>query len=178
MPEEKRGYVVAFVTTAAAAVVGIMLRPYLERSIFILFAAPIALTAWYGGLGPALSAMILGVVAVDVVFLGHDDSFMPNESGDVVARAPKGRLVGSDISFEKVTVTGTENVMMAASLADGKTIIHNAAQEPEIEDLAELLNKMGARINGAGTPTMEIDGVEALGSTHIHPLGHDGPEYV
>jgi len=86
------------------------------------------------------------------------------ESGDVIARAPKGRLVGADISFEKVTVTGTENVMMAAALADGKTTIHNAAQEPEIEDLAELLNKMGARINGAGTPTMEIEGVEGLGA--------------
>ena len=85
------------------------------------------------------------------------------ESGDVVARAPKGRLKGSEISFEKVTVTGTENVMMAASLAEGSTIIRNAAQEPEIEDLAELLNKMGARIRGAGTSTMEIDGVEALG---------------
>ena len=85
------------------------------------------------------------------------------ESGDVIARAPKGRLTGAEIAFEKVTVTGTENVMMAASLADGKTVIRNAAQEPEIEDLAELLNKMGARINGAGTPTMEIDGVEALG---------------
>lgn len=86
------------------------------------------------------------------------------ESGDVVARAPKGRLVGAEIAFEKVTVTGTENVMMAASLAEGKTIIRNAAQEPEIEDLAELLNKMGARINGAGTPIMEIEGVESLGS--------------
>src|SRR5215211_3180517 len=86
------------------------------------------------------------------------------ESGDVIARAPKGRLVGADISFEKVTVTGTENVMMAAALADGKSVIHNAAQEPEIEDLAELLNKMGARIKGAGTPTMEIEGVEGLGS--------------
>src|SRR5215204_3301496 len=85
------------------------------------------------------------------------------ESGDVVARAPKGRLVGSPLSFEKVTVTGTENVMMAASLADGKTTIHNAAQEPEIEDLADLLNKMGARIKGAGTGTIEIEGVEALG---------------
>jgi UDP-N-acetylglucosamine 1-carboxyvinyltransferase len=53
--------------------------------------------------------------------------------------------------------------MMAASLAEGTTMIHNAAQEPEIEDLAELLNKMGARIRGAGTPTMEIDGVESLG---------------
>jgi UDP-N-acetylglucosamine 1-carboxyvinyltransferase len=85
------------------------------------------------------------------------------EAGDVIARAPRGRLVGSDVSFEKVTVTGTENVMMAASLADGKTTIHNAAQEPEIEDLADLLNKMGARIKGAGTPTIEIEGVEALG---------------
>src|SRR5215204_6501021 len=63
------------------------------------------------------------------------------ESGDVVARAKRGRLTGAEISFEKVTVTGTENVMMAASLAEGKTIIRNAAQEPEIEDLSELLNK-------------------------------------
>jgi UDP-N-acetylglucosamine 1-carboxyvinyltransferase len=85
------------------------------------------------------------------------------EAGDVVARAPKGRLVGADVSFEKVTVTGTENVMMAAALASGKTTIHNAAQEPEIEDLADLLNKMGARIKGAGTATIEIEGVEALG---------------
>jgi UDP-N-acetylglucosamine 1-carboxyvinyltransferase len=86
------------------------------------------------------------------------------EAGDVVARAPKGRLVGNDIGFEKVTVTGTENVMMAAALAKGRTVVHNAAQEPEIDDLAELLNKMGARIKGAGTPTIEIEGVEALGS--------------
>jgi UDP-N-acetylglucosamine 1-carboxyvinyltransferase len=85
------------------------------------------------------------------------------ESGDVVARAPKGRLTGSDVNFEKVTVTGTENVMMAAALAVGRTTITNAAMEPEIEDLADLLNKMGARIRGAGTPTIEIDGVEALG---------------
>lgn len=86
------------------------------------------------------------------------------ESGDVVARAPKGRLVGAEVSFEKVTVTGTENLMMAAVLAKGKTKIHNAACEPEIEDLAELLNKMGARIKGAGTETIEIDGVEGLSS--------------
>ena len=85
------------------------------------------------------------------------------ESGDVVARAPKGRLVGTNLGFEKVTVTGTENVMMAASLAKGKTVIHNAAMEPEIEDLAELLNKMGARIKGAGTESIEIEGVESLG---------------
>ncbi|QYO66780.1 UDP-N-acetylglucosamine 1-carboxyvinyltransferase [Leptolyngbya sp. 7M] len=85
------------------------------------------------------------------------------ESGDVVARAPKGRLEGSQIDFEKVTVTGTENVMMAASLARGRTIIRNAAMEPEIEDLAELLKKMGAQISGAGTPEIEIIGVDELG---------------
>jgi UDP-N-acetylglucosamine 1-carboxyvinyltransferase len=85
------------------------------------------------------------------------------ESGDVVARAPEdGRLIGAEISFEKVTVTGTENVMMAAALADGKTVIHNAAQEPEIPDLAELLNKMGARIRGAGSETITIEGVKEL----------------
>lgn len=85
------------------------------------------------------------------------------ESGDVVARAPNGRLIGAEIEFEKITVTGTENVMMAAALAKGKTTIKNAAQEPEIEDLAELINKMGARIKGAGTSVIEIDGVESLG---------------
>lgn len=85
------------------------------------------------------------------------------ESGNVVARAPKGRLSGAAIDFEKVTVTGTENVMMAAALADGTTTITNAAREPEIDDLAELLNKMGARVRGAGTSEIEIDGVEALG---------------
>ena len=85
------------------------------------------------------------------------------ESGDVVATAPKGRLTGADIEFEKVTVTGTENVMMAAALADGITTIRNAAREPEIEDLAELLVKMGGKINGAGTDTITVDGVDALG---------------
>ncbi len=86
------------------------------------------------------------------------------EAGDVVARAPKGgRLRGGEIHFDKVTVTGTENLMMAATLAAGKTVLHNAACEPEITDLAELLNKMGARVRGAGTPVIRIDGVEALG---------------
>jgi UDP-N-acetylglucosamine 1-carboxyvinyltransferase len=90
------------------------------------------------------------------------------EAGDVVARAPKsGRLRGAEVSFNKISVTGTENLMMAATLARGKTLIHNAAREPEVRDLAELLNKMGARVRGAGTPTIQIDGVEALsGAEH------------
>jgi UDP-N-acetylglucosamine 1-carboxyvinyltransferase len=85
------------------------------------------------------------------------------EAGDVVARAPAGGLVGAEIHFEKISVTGTENLMMAATLARGTTTIHNAAREPEINDLAELLNKMGARVRGAGTSTIKIEGVEALG---------------
>ena len=89
------------------------------------------------------------------------------ESGDVVAIAPKGRLTGTDLEFEKVTVTGTENVMMAAVLANGVTTIHNAAREPEIEDLANLLIKMGAKIEGSGTDTIKIEGVDALnGAEH------------
>ena len=87
------------------------------------------------------------------------------ESGNVVARAPQsGRLRGAEIEFEKVTVTGTENLMMAATLASGTTLLKNAACEPEIDDLASLLNKMGARVRGAGTPVIEIEGVEELGS--------------
>ncbi len=85
------------------------------------------------------------------------------ESGDVVAKAPNGRLIGADMEFSKVTVTGTENVMMAAVLAKGTTTIRNAAREPEIDDLAELLNKMGAKVSGAGTSTITIEGVEGLG---------------
>jgi UDP-N-acetylglucosamine 1-carboxyvinyltransferase len=85
------------------------------------------------------------------------------EAGDVIARAPESGLHGAEIEFEKISVTGTENVMMAAALAQGKTVIHNAAREPEVRDLAELLNKMGARVRGAGTPKIEIEGVESLG---------------
>ncbi len=89
------------------------------------------------------------------------------EAGNVVAYVPYGRLRGTEIDFTKVTVTGTENVMMAAVLAKGKTILRNAAREPEVVDLAELLNKMGSRIKGAGTDTIEIEGVEGLsGAEH------------
>jgi UDP-N-acetylglucosamine 1-carboxyvinyltransferase len=83
------------------------------------------------------------------------------ERGSVVARAE--RLRGADVEFAKITVTGTENLMMAGALADGVTTLRNAAREPEITDLAELLNKMGARVTGAGTDTIRIEGVERLG---------------
>ena len=75
------------------------------------------------------------------------------------------RLKGANINFEGITVTGTENIMMAASLAEGRTVLTNVAMEPEIEDLAELLNAMGAQIKGAGTKEIIIDGVESLKGT-------------
>ena len=73
-----------------------------------------------------------------------------------------GRLRGTLLNLGKITVTGTENLMMAATLAEGQTIIHNAACEPEVQDLANFLNKMGARISGAGTDTIVINGVDRL----------------
>jgi len=81
--------------------------------------------------------------------------------GYVKARAPKG-LIGCDISFPFVSVGATENAMMAAALADGQTRLINAAKEPEITDLADCLNKMGAKISGAGTDIITIDGVTSL----------------
>jgi len=77
------------------------------------------------------------------------------------------RLRGAEIVFDRITVTGTEDLLMAATLADGETVMQNCAREPEIADLADLLNKMGARIEGAGTPTIRIKGVPKLhGAKH------------
>jgi len=85
------------------------------------------------------------------------------ENGYIEATA--GRLRGTNIKFEGVTVTGTENIMMAATLAEGQTRLTNVAMEPEIEDLADLLNAMGADITGAGTNEIVINGVERLNGT-------------
>ena len=82
------------------------------------------------------------------------------ENGYIRARA--GRLKGCRMVLDMITVTGTENIMMAATLAEGTTIIENAAQEPEVLDLANCLNAMGAKIEGAGTGTLVIEGVERL----------------
>ncbi len=84
--------------------------------------------------------------------------------GYVEGTVPHGRLRGGEIHFEKVSVGATENAMMAASLADGETIIYNSACEPEIIDLAKCLNAMGAKISGAGTPIIKIIGVNNLSS--------------
>lgn len=90
------------------------------------------------------------------------------ENGYIRASAKK--LKGARLVMDVVTVTGTENLMMAATLADGETVIENAAREPEVVDLAECLNKMGARITGAGTDTITIEGVDRLVGTHYDVL--------
>jgi UDP-N-acetylglucosamine 1-carboxyvinyltransferase len=86
------------------------------------------------------------------------------EHGDMVARG--GRLKGARICTDLVTVTGTENLMMAATLAEGTTIIENAAREPEVVDLAACLEAMGANIQGAGSDIIKIEGVERLHGAH------------
>ncbi|MDA3914043.1 UDP-N-acetylglucosamine 1-carboxyvinyltransferase [Oleiagrimonas sp.] len=90
------------------------------------------------------------------------------ENGYIKARAK--RLKGARIVMDMVTVTGTENIMMAATLASGTTVIENAAQEPEVVDLANCLNAMGAQIEGAGTATLVIHGVERLHGCHYDVL--------
>jgi UDP-N-acetylglucosamine 1-carboxyvinyltransferase len=81
--------------------------------------------------------------------------------------ATANRLKGAEIVFDKITVTGTEDLLMAATLAEGETVLQNAAREPEVADLAALLNKMGAKIEGAGTATIRVKGVSKLkGAKH------------
>ncbi|KAA8979785.1 MULTISPECIES: UDP-N-acetylglucosamine 1-carboxyvinyltransferase [Gammaproteobacteria] len=91
------------------------------------------------------------------------------DSGYIHAYAPQ-RLKGAHIFLDTVTVTGTENLMMAAALADGVTILENAAREPEVVDLADCLNAMGADVRGQGTATIEIHGVERLNPCHYDVL--------
>ncbi|PPD31117.1 MAG: UDP-N-acetylglucosamine 1-carboxyvinyltransferase [Methylomonas sp.] len=88
------------------------------------------------------------------------------EAGYIHARAK--RLQGCHLVLDKITVTGTENILMAATMAEGVTIIENAAKEPEVSDLAHFLNKMGAKITGIGTDILTVEGVEKLGVPGLH----------
>jgi len=110
----------------------------------------------------------IGTRPVDLLLnaLEHLGASIEIDAGYVVAKAPKG-LRGGKINFPKVTVGGTHIALMAAALAHGSTVIHNAAREPEVVDLADLLTKMGAKINGAGESDIEIEGVARLnGAKH------------
>jgi len=112
----------------------------------------------------------IGARAIDVHIQGLEKlgAKITLEEGYVHAKAPKGGLKGADIVLPIVTVTGTENLMMAATLAKGTTRLLNAAQEPEVADLARCLNAMGASISGIGTATLIIEGVEALHGAEHH----------
>ncbi|WP_256753934.1 UDP-N-acetylglucosamine 1-carboxyvinyltransferase [Mesorhizobium sp. Mes31] len=92
------------------------------------------------------------------------------DTGYVIAKTRNGRLVGNRYVFPKVSVGATHVLMMAASLAKGETVLENAACEPEIVNLAECLNAMGAKIHGAGTPTITIDGVESLSGARVRVI--------
>ncbi len=106
----------------------------------------------------------IGTRPVDLLLMALErlGAHIEIEAGYVVAKAPKG-LRGAEIEFPKVTVGGTHTVLMAACLAHGTTVLHNAAREPEVVDLAQCLIRMGAKIKGAGTSTLEITGVTSLG---------------
>jgi UDP-N-acetylglucosamine 1-carboxyvinyltransferase len=113
--------------------------------------------------GCAIGTRPVDLLIMALERLGAEIEF---DSGYVIARAPSG-LRGGEISFPKVTVGGTHTALMAAALANGKTLIENAAREPEIKDVADCLNKMGAKITGAGTSRIEIEGVSRLsGARH------------
>jgi UDP-N-acetylglucosamine 1-carboxyvinyltransferase len=106
----------------------------------------------------------IGTRPVDLLLMALErlGAIVEIEAGYAVARA-KGGLRGGEIVFPKVTVGGTHVAVMAASLAQGTSVIENAAQEPEVKDVADCLVKMGAKISGAGTPRIEIEGVSRLG---------------
>ena len=105
-------------------------------------------------------------INLHVSALEHLGAEIQQSHGYVTAEAPRG-LKGTLVQFDRITVTGTEDVLMAAVLAEGTTVIQNAAREPEVQDLASLLNKMGARIEGAGSSTIQIEGVSKLhGAEH------------
>ena len=104
----------------------------------------------------------IGSRPVDLHLKGLSDMGAEITVNDGYIHARARRLHGAYINFEQVTVTGTENLMMAATLADGRTVLENAAREPEVADLAECLNRMGADITGAGTGRIEVEGVDQL----------------
>ncbi len=92
------------------------------------------------------------------------------ENGYVHAQAPAGRLVGGHVVFDMITVTGVENILMAAVLAEGKTILENCAREPEVTDLAHMLVALGAQISGIGSDTLIIEGVPHLQGGHYRVM--------
>jgi UDP-N-acetylglucosamine 1-carboxyvinyltransferase len=115
--------------------------------------------------GCAIGARPVNIHVAGLQAMGADISI---ENGYIRAKAS--RLKGARLVLDTVTVTGTENLMMAAALADGETVLENAAREPEVVDLANFMNAMGAKVRGAGTDKIVIEGVERLHGTHYEVL--------
>ena len=155
-----------------------MMGPGASRTV-----VPLTMRASIHVLGPLLSRFgharvarpggcAIGSRPVDIHIKGFEamGAKIKNESGDIVASTehlPNNRLIGAEISMSQVTVTGTENLMMAACLANGVTILKNCAKEPEVIDLGNCLVKMGAIIKGLGTAIITIEGVDELnGAEH------------
>jgi UDP-N-acetylglucosamine 1-carboxyvinyltransferase len=115
--------------------------------------------------GCAIGARPVNIHVAGLQAMGADISI---EAGYIRARAPK--LRGARLVLDTVTVTGTENLMMAATLAEGETVLENAAREPEVVDLANFLNAMGAKVRGAGTDKIVVEGVQKLHGTHYDVL--------
>src|SRR5438477_5893146 len=122
----------------------------------------------------------IGARPIDLHIKGLEQmgAAITQEHGYIEARTE--RLKGATIHFEKITVTGTEDLMMAATLADGETVMENCAREPEVVDLADLLNKKGAKIEGHGSSTIKIKGVSNLrGAKHrIHPARIEAGTFI
>ncbi len=112
----------------------------------------------------------IGARPVDLHVAGLRAMGADVEIEDGYIRAQADRLTGTHLLLDKVTVTGTENLMMAAALAEGETVIENAALEPEVVDLADFLNRMGAKVSGAGTNRITIQGVDRLHGTEYEVL--------
>ncbi len=164
--KDEAGYELSASLTAAGLEGGELRAPYdlvktMRASILVL--GP--LLARFGRASvslPGCCAIGARPVILHLEALERMGAQMTIDKGYVEARVPAGRLKAIDHAFEKVSVGATENILMAASLADGTSVLRNAAMEPEVGDLARMLASMGARIEGIGTPTLTIQGVRRL----------------
>lgn len=159
-------------TVDPAGVSGCNIEPELAQRIraSILLAGPLLARFGRASLPPP-GGDVIGRRRLDTHFLAFSRLGAEVELGATLQVAAR-RLRGSDIFLDEPSVTATENAIMAAVLAEGRTRLRNAAQEPHVQDLCHLLNAMGARIQGIGSGTLEIEGVDALGGAR-HRIGAD-----
>ncbi len=162
-------------TASAARVSSGRVDPQLGRQIrmSLLIAGPLLARLGHAELPPP-GGDVIGRRRIDTHLLALQALGARLDAGRDGYRLTAGRLRGADILLDEMSVTATENVLLAAVLADGRTTIRNAASEPHVQDLCELLNRMGARIGGIGTNCLIIDGVERLHGAEFTI----GPDYL